>query len=495
MRVRCGLLVGVVAGLLCAATHLAGAQTLAQRNWAGSGVTVEPWWKRAVFYRIDPARFQASDAASVGDLAGIAERLDYIQSLGVDAIVLTTALTPNAPGWSELERAAAERHVRVLVTLPAPESQAAAADAKVVALARAWLTQGVAGVWVPTQAIAKVDGGEHIAALLRQLRALTNSFPGERVLLADTAPANAEAALTHGLAVSVQLTASAPIRLATPTAASLRAQMTSALGAADKTALVSVEREPVLSNAAQQAALERTVAALLLGSRAAVVLDYGEELGLLRSANADGPPLMQWTPNNRTRKPEPPAETKKVEAAAAKGDDYGAFKPYVPPLPRNFFPPPPMPFVVAVEHPVNPRIDPDAMQGFTSGDVPAAGTVNGKTANVALEDSDPASLLAFYRRLIQMHHEDVTLKSGLQTFVDRDADDALVWLRQAPASSRTVGNALVVCNLSAKPLTISLDALHLRGTNLRTLLGDAPQRSASGLTVAGGAVFLGEAAR
>jgi alpha-glucosidase len=488
--------------LLCVATQ-AKAQTLAQRNWAGSGVTVEPWWKRAVFYRIDPARFQASDAASVGDLAGIAQRLDYIQSLGVDAILLTPPptipLTPNAAGWSDLERAAAERHVRVLVTLPAPESQAAASDAKVVALARAWLTQGVAGLWVPTQAIAQVDGAEHIAALLRQLRALTNSFPGERVLLADAAPANAEPALTHGLAVSVQLTASAPLRLGPATAASLRVQMTAALGdparTADKAALLSAERAPLLGDAAHQAALERTVAALLLGSRAAVMLDYGEELGLLRAENAAVPPLMQWTPNNQTRKPEPPAATKKVEAAAAKGDDYGAFKPYVPPLPRNLFPPPPMPFVVAVEHPVNPRIDPDAMQGFTSGDVPPAGTVNGKTANVALEDSDPASLLLFYRRLIQMHHEDVTLKSGLQTLVDRDADDALVWLRQAPASSRTVGNALVVCNLSAKPLTISLDALHLRGTNLRTLLGDAPQRSANGLTVASGSVFLGEAAR
>jgi alpha-glucosidase len=479
--------------LLCAATQ-AGAQTLAQRNWAGSGVTVEPWWKRAVFYRIDPARFQASQDGSVGDLAGIADRLEYIQSLGVDAILLTPALTPNADGWSELERAAAERHVRVLVTLPAPESQAAASDAKVVALARAWLTQGVAGLWVPTQAIAKVDGAEHIAALLRQLRALTNSFPGERVLLAEAAPANAEAALTHGLAVSVQLTASAPIRLATPTAASLRAQMAGALGASDKTALVSAEREPLLGDAAQQAALERAVAALLLGSRAAVLLDYGEELGLLRAANADVAPLMQWTPNNRTRKPEIPVETKRVEAAK-KGEEYGAFKPYVPPLPRNLFPPPALPFVVAVEHPMNPRIDPDAMQGFTSGDVPDAGTVNGKTANVAFEDSDPASLLGFYRRLIQMHHEDAALKSGLQSFVDRDADDALVWVRAAPASSRTAGNVLVVCNLSGKALTISPEALHLRATNFRTLLGDAPERSGGGLTVGGGGVFLGEAVR
>jgi alpha-glucosidase len=485
-------LLGLATSVLCAAGR-ARAQTLAQRNWAGSGVSVEPWWKRAVFYRIDPARFQATGQASSGDLAGIAQRLEYIQSLGVDAILLTPALTPNEPGWSELERAAAERHVRVLVTLPAPESQAAASDAKVVALARAWLTQGVAGLWIPTQAIVKVDGAEHIAALLRQLHALTNSFPGERVLLADAPPANAEPALTHGLAVSVQLTASAPIRLATPTAASLRAQMTAALGTSDKTPLVMAERTPMLGDAVRQAALDRTVAALLLGSRTAVMLDYGEELGLQPAPGAGVAPLMQWTPNNLTRKPEPPPPPPKVEAP--KGEQYSSFKPYVPPLPRNLFPPPPMPLVVAVEHPVNPRIDPDAMQGFTGGELPPAGTLNGKTANVALEDSDPASLLAFYRRLIQMHHEDSSLKSGLQSFVDRDAEDALVWLRQAPASSRTAGSAVAVCNLSAKPLSLSLEALHLRGASLRTLLGDAPVRSGTGLTVAGGGVFVGEVGR
>jgi hypothetical protein len=257
--------------------------------------------------------------------------------------------------------------------------------------------------------------------------------------------------------------------------------------------LVLADRTPVLGDAVRQAALDRTVAALLLGSRTAVLLDYGEELGL-QATSAGVAPLMQWTPGNRTRKPAPPPEPAKV-AAVAKVDEYGAFKPYVPPLPRNLFPPPPLPFVVAVEHPVNPRIDPDAMQGFTGGELPAAGTLNGATANVALEDSDPASLLAFTRRLIQMHHQDIALRSGLQSFVNRDADDAVVWLRQAPANARTAGSAVVVCHLSARPLTLSLEALHLRGATLRTLLGDAPERSGSGLTVGAGVVVLGEAVR
>ena len=47
------------AGLLLAAgVGPLRAQVLAQKNWAGSGVTMEPWWRRAVYYRIDPEKFQ-----------------------------------------------------------------------------------------------------------------------------------------------------------------------------------------------------------------------------------------------------------------------------------------------------------------------------------------------------------------------------------------------------------------------------------------------------
>jgi len=48
-----------------------------------------PWWKGAVIYEIYPRSFQDSNADGIGDLDGIAARLDYIKSLGVDAIWLT----------------------------------------------------------------------------------------------------------------------------------------------------------------------------------------------------------------------------------------------------------------------------------------------------------------------------------------------------------------------------------------------------------------------
>jgi alpha-glucosidase len=46
----------------------------------------QPWWRGAVIYQIYPRSFQDSDGNGVGDLPGIIARLDYVASLGVDAI-------------------------------------------------------------------------------------------------------------------------------------------------------------------------------------------------------------------------------------------------------------------------------------------------------------------------------------------------------------------------------------------------------------------------
>ena len=48
-----------------------------------------PWWERGVIYQIYPRSFQDSDGDGVGDLRGIAQRLDYLAKLGVDAIWLS----------------------------------------------------------------------------------------------------------------------------------------------------------------------------------------------------------------------------------------------------------------------------------------------------------------------------------------------------------------------------------------------------------------------
>src|SRR3954471_8946745 len=47
------------------------------------------WWQHAVFYEIYPRSFADSNNNGIGDLNGIASKLDYLKQLGVDAIWIT----------------------------------------------------------------------------------------------------------------------------------------------------------------------------------------------------------------------------------------------------------------------------------------------------------------------------------------------------------------------------------------------------------------------
>ncbi|MCX8472496.1 MAG: alpha-glucosidase, partial [Sediminibacterium sp.] len=44
------------------------------------------WWKEVVVYQLYPRSFKDSDGDGVGDLKGIIEKLDYLQSLGIDVV-------------------------------------------------------------------------------------------------------------------------------------------------------------------------------------------------------------------------------------------------------------------------------------------------------------------------------------------------------------------------------------------------------------------------
>lgn len=47
------------------------------------------WWKETTVYQIYPSSFQDSNGDGIGDLPGITSRLDYIKSIGVDAVWLS----------------------------------------------------------------------------------------------------------------------------------------------------------------------------------------------------------------------------------------------------------------------------------------------------------------------------------------------------------------------------------------------------------------------
>ncbi|WP_446745082.1 alpha-glucosidase [Silvibacterium acidisoli] len=95
----------------------------------------DPWWKHAVIYEIYPRSFQDSNGDGVGDINGIASRLDYLHDLGIDAIWITpmypspgidygydisdyTAIDPEYGSMADFDRLVAEakkRNIRVIM--------------------------------------------------------------------------------------------------------------------------------------------------------------------------------------------------------------------------------------------------------------------------------------------------------------------------------------------------------------------------------------------
>ncbi|MEP7376688.1 MAG: alpha-glucosidase [Chitinophagaceae bacterium] len=58
--------------------------------------TEQKWWKEAIVYQIYPRSFKDSDGDGIGDLKGIISKLDYIKTLGIDAVWVNPIYTsPN----------------------------------------------------------------------------------------------------------------------------------------------------------------------------------------------------------------------------------------------------------------------------------------------------------------------------------------------------------------------------------------------------------------
>jgi maltose alpha-D-glucosyltransferase/alpha-amylase len=59
------------------------------------------WYKDAVIYQLHVKSFYDSNNDGVGDFPGLLQKLDYIQSLGVNAIWLVRmrATSASSPSW------------------------------------------------------------------------------------------------------------------------------------------------------------------------------------------------------------------------------------------------------------------------------------------------------------------------------------------------------------------------------------------------------------
>ena len=86
--------------------------------------------------------------------------------------------------------------------------------------------------------------------------------------------------------------------------------------------------------------------------------------------------------------------------------------------------------------------------------------LNASSAHETGADGDAQSLLNWYQKLGGLRHTDAALRGGTLTLVETGYDEVVAWVRRGSSGQPL----LVVCNLSQRPVVISLTAaLHQLG--------------------------------
>lgn len=404
------------------------AQTLARPGWIGSGLTAQTWFKHAIFYEINTRTFASSNpdsnASSTGDLKGITQRLDYIHSLEVDAILLKplspagqpTSIDPalgTSDDLDDLTRQASRVKIRILLELSTPDP----------AVARFWLTRGIAGLYISGNPISNAHG-------IDAIRKLLPTYVGQRVLITD-ADFTGIRSSSHDLVLD---------RVGLESGQNPVPALRIALQQSQVLLRSGIPVFAIGASANSLPRLARILAAATLLNRSASLITAGQELGLPRSSG--DATLIPWGKPPAVPAVEEPedsaATVKPLAPVTSSPDKYTAYVPYVPPSGARKAAPP---------------ADP---------------------ATAAGQDADPASLLNFYRQLGRLHHGSTALRDGEELTFNHDDRTFLVWFRKPSTPSLFNPAVAIACNLSDQPAKLSLkpDAewLQLRGTFLRTIL-------------------------
>ena len=415
--------------LACTLSSSVLAQTLARPGWAGSGMNADPWWKHAVVYHVNPADFSPSDGSA---LRGITQRLDYLHSLGVDAILLTPiqpdptqaqAIDPALGTLEDLDdliHQASRHNIRILLDLALGSSD------NLTLVARFWLNRGVAGLHLIAPASAQT------ALQLTELRKASTTYLGQRVILGDL-DLSSPAPLPQRAIQSRNL--DAPQLLLDPRAGTVPQLSASAIRPAldaaqslfqtGRSMPLLVTDGPAYTRSMSRYAdgqhdlpIAKILAAVLFTTGAASQIYYGQELGL--TAETPAPSTSNLATN-------------------------------------------PIHSVIHWDAPSTPAHSQPTMTSPPD-----------STPNVALEEADPTSLLNWYRRLSELHHGNATVSSGATITLNHDDQNVLAWVRKPQTVSPISPVLVVICNLSAQPVQLSLkpdiERLHLRGSFLRTIL-------------------------
>jgi hypothetical protein len=322
---------------------------------------------------------------------------------------------PNLDDFDDLLRQASAHGIRVLLTLHAPGNAT-----ELSGLARFWLNRGVAGLRIVSPSGSSPEQAKAITDSARKLAA---AAAGQRIILSDLdlAPRDPFASSKSHRAAG----------RAAQTSGSSVSQLQIDTRAISLPTFDAINLRPILSQALPQpnllldlrapnsAPLSEAVAAMTLLTQPAALIDSTANLVLELTVNQ---PAIFEEPAKPVPPPLPPQAPP------------GTYLPYTP------YVPPPRPHVATPPEPA---------------------------------PADP--LTNWYRQLASLHHDDPVLRSGSTTFLDYDAQNALVWVsKPAPSAPRLSAPVVVICNLSSSPLQLSLaDAmkgLKLHGFFLRTLL-------------------------
>jgi alpha-glucosidase len=530
-----------------------------RRLAAGRPAPEDPWWKHSVIYEIYLRSFQDSNGDGIGDLPGIVQRLDYLESLGVDAIWITPlypspqvdfgydicdycAVDPRYGTLADFDRllvAAARRGIRVVLDMvlnhtseqhpwfidaarardsachdfylwsdgrtdaagrrlppnnwvslfggsaweyvpqldqfyyhryyrqqPDLNWRNPAVEREMFDVMRFWLDRGVAGLRLdavtglvkdarlrdePQSGGSNAQGDpilDHIYtdnlpethAVIRRLRAMSDSYPGHRVLVGETVlPRTADLNAWYGGARADEL------HLPMDTVVGLGSRLDAATFRRHliEAATELHDHQPLLvfdnhdnprswdryGDGVHDEQIARVIATLLLTARAAVLLYQGEEIGQRtatprRVEDVRDPKGIRGWPHEQGRDGErTPMQWDASNAQAGFSTN-----------PRTWLPVPP---------------------GY-------------QRINVQSELADPDSLLNWHRHLIAMRSSYAALRSGRMVMLDADNADVLSYARVAPD-----GNSFVVSlNMSARPQSVRLDlaTAGLAGSRVRTLL-------------------------
>jgi alpha-glucosidase len=77
-----------------------------------------------------------------------------------------------------------------------------------------------------------------------------------------------------------------------------------------------------------------------------------------------------------------------------------------------------------------------------------------RTRNVAVEEKDPNSILNFYKKLLTLRRSQPALREGSYEALNRQDSQVLSWLRKNPGQGESV---IVALNMSAEPRKVSFD--------------------------------------